>query len=93
MPKSVVRRVDGSLAGELPSVAEEPRDIPPAQILKTRGEPGFHAFIIRPGILTSQALSSHRERLWWAAANVVQAAMTSWLQGQWLADQDSSWCR
>jgi len=88
LPKAMVRRVNGSQANELPSVAETPPPIPPAQLLKTRGEPGFHAAIVRPHsfdpasrypVVVSVYGGPH--------ANVVQAAMPSWLQAQWLADQ------
>ena len=78
----------GASFGELPSVAETPPKVPPAQLLKTPNDPGFHAFIVRPRkfdaaqrypVIVSVYGGPH--------ANVVQAAMPSWLQNQWLADQ------
>ena len=47
MPKTTVHRADGTVIGELPSVAQEPPFVPKVEWLKV-GEQGFHAAIVRP---------------------------------------------
>src|SRR5260370_19447391 len=48
MPKTTVHRADGTLVGELPSVAEEPPVTPKSEMVKVGDGPGFYAYIVRP---------------------------------------------
>jgi dipeptidyl-peptidase-4 len=86
MPRSTVRRADGSVAGELPSVAEEPKEVPQVE-LTTVGERKFHAAIVRPRnfdakkrypVLVDVYGGPHHKH--------VTAGMGRWLLDQWYAD-------
>ncbi|HVY70844.1 MAG TPA: DPP IV N-terminal domain-containing protein, partial [Verrucomicrobiae bacterium] len=48
MPTTTVRRVDGTVLGELPSVAENPPFVPKVELLKVGEGEGFYARVIRP---------------------------------------------
>ena len=48
MPKTTVHRNDGTLLGELPSVAEEPPFTPKSEQVKVGSGAGFYAYVIRP---------------------------------------------
>jgi dipeptidyl-peptidase-4 len=48
MPWTTVRRADGTLVGELPSVAEDPPFVPRQEILKVGKGAGFFASVVRP---------------------------------------------
>jgi dipeptidyl-peptidase-4 len=88
MPRSVVRRADGTAAGELPSVAEDPPFVPRADMLKVGDGPGFYAWVVRP-------CNFDRTRRYpvilhvygGPTAQMVTASMGTRLLDQWLADQ------
>jgi dipeptidyl-peptidase-4 len=88
MPRTTVHRADGSLIGELPSVAEEPPFVPRAELVKVGDSPGFYAAIVRPRafdpakrypvIVDVYGGPGHQK---------VLAVMNTRLLDQWLADQ------
>jgi dipeptidyl-peptidase-4 len=88
MPKATVHRRDGTLVGELPSVAEEPPFLPRCEWLKVGEGEGFYASIVRPRdfeagkrypvILHVYGGPGHQQ---------VTASMATRLLDQWLADQ------
>src|SRR5437016_6741454 len=49
LPILTVRRADGSVLGELPSVAEDPPFTPQTEFVKVGDGEGFYAVVIRPG--------------------------------------------
>jgi dipeptidyl-peptidase-4 len=89
MPKSTVLKSDGTVAGELPSVAVEPKLKLSMEIRRVGAEPGFWAGIVRPtggvksGVKLPVVLNvyggpGHRE---------VMESMRENLLLQWVADQ------
>jgi dipeptidyl-peptidase-4 len=88
MPRSPVYRGDGTLLGELPSVAEEPPFTPQDELLQVGQGRTFHAAVVRPHgfdptkrypvILHVYGGPTHLQ---------VTASMPSRLIDQWLADQ------
>ncbi len=88
MPRTIVHRADGSLVGELPSVAEEPPFVPRAEQLKVGEGTGFYAVVVRPRdfdplkrypvVVDVYGGPGHQK---------VTAAMNTRLLDQWLADQ------
>jgi dipeptidyl-peptidase-4 len=88
MPRSTVHKGDGSLVGELPSVAETPPFKVKQEVLKVGEGPGFYATVIRPRkvakgkrypvVVHVYGGPGHQE---------VQAQMARRLIDQWLADQ------
>jgi dipeptidyl-peptidase-4 len=88
MPRSTVHKADGTLVGELPSVAENPPFAVKQEILKVGEGPGFYATVIRPRnfekgkrypvVVHVYGGPTHQE---------VQAQMARRLIDQWLADQ------
>ena len=88
--RSYVRRRDGMLVGELPSVAESPPFIPAVQMLKVGGgtDGGFHAKVIRPrGFAAGQRYPVIVHVYGGPTAQMVQADLGRQLLDQWLADQ------
>jgi dipeptidyl-peptidase-4 len=88
MPRTTVRKADGTGIGELPSVAEEPPFKPAAELLKVGDGDGYYASVVRPRkfkagtkypvILHVYGGPTHQQ---------VTAAMGTRLIDQWLADQ------
>jgi dipeptidyl-peptidase-4 len=88
MPRSTVHRSDGTLVGELPSVAEEPPFVPADELVKVGDGAGFHAVVVRPRdfdpkkrypvVLHVYGGPGHQQ---------VLATMSMRLLPQWLADQ------
>src|SRR5262249_49844532 len=88
MPRATVHRADGSLIGELPSVAEEPPFKPNAEVLKVGAGEGYYASVVRPrdfqkGTKYPVIVHVYGGR----TAQMVGAAMGTGLIDQWLADQ------
>jgi len=88
MPRATVHRADGSLLGELPSVAEEPPFKPHAELLRVGEGVGYYAAVVRPRqfkpgtkypvIVHVYGGPLHQE---------VLASLGTHLIDQWLADQ------
>jgi dipeptidyl-peptidase-4 len=88
MPRSTVHRADGSLIGELPSVAENPSFTPKVEFVKVGPGEGFHAAIVRPhGFDPKKKYPVIVDVYGGPGHNHVLAAMRNWLLPQWLADQ------
>jgi len=88
MPKSVVRRRDGALVAELPSVAESPPFMPRMEIQKVGEEPGFYAKVIRPREFDARRKYPVIVSVYGGPqANTVQANASGQFLNQWLADQ------
>ncbi len=88
MPRTTIRRADGTLVGELPSVAEDPPFVPRAEMVKVGEGEGFYASVVRPR-------DFDRHKRYPVIVDVyggpgftrVSATMNSHLLDQWLADQ------
>jgi dipeptidyl-peptidase-4 len=88
MPISTVHRADGSLVGELPSVAEKPPFVPRGEMVKIGDGPGFHAAIIRPQTFDPKKRYPVIVDVYGGPGhNQVTSAMGRHLIDQWLADQ------
>jgi dipeptidyl-peptidase-4 len=88
LPKSSVHRADGSLVGELPSVAENPPFTPKVEFLTIGDAPSFHAAIVRPHNFDPKKKYPVIVDVYGGPGhNHVVQAMRSWLLDQWLADQ------
>src|SRR5262249_15155952 len=88
MPKATVRRADGTLIGELPSVAENPPFVPKAEILKVGEGEGFYASIVRPRDFDPKKRYPVIVDVYGGPQHqVVRSSMGSHLLMQWLADQ------
>jgi dipeptidyl-peptidase 4 len=88
MTRVVVRRGDGSLAGELPSVAEEPPFLPNVELAHVGPGPGFCAAVVRPRSFSPGKRYPVLVDVYGGpTVNVVVDAMGRWLMDQWLADQ------
>jgi dipeptidyl-peptidase-4 len=87
MPRSTVHRADGTLAGELPSVAEQPPFTPRAELLKMGEGPGFYASVVWPRNFDSRKRYPVIVDVYGGPGfNKVTATMSSRLLDQWLAD-------
>ncbi len=87
MPKTTVYRADGKLVGELPSVAEEPKDVPQVE-LTTVGESKFHAAVVRPRNFDAGKRYPVMVDVYGGPHHLhVAASMNRWLLDQWYADQ------
>lgn len=88
MPKTTVHKADGTLLGELPSVAENPPFVPKLEMVQVKKGQTFYASVVRPHdfdpkkrypvILDVYGGPGH---------NHVLASMNTRLLAQWLADQ------
>jgi dipeptidyl-peptidase-4 len=88
MPKTTVHRGDGSLVGELPSVAEDPPFSVKQEIHKVGKGAGFYTTIIRPRDFVDGARYPVIVHVYGGPTHQeVQASMTRRLIDQWLADQ------
>lgn len=92
MPKSTVHRADGSLVGELPSVAEPPPFVPRVEMTKIGSGEGFYAALVRPQKFNSKqrypvVVNVYGGPLHASSSGIVTATMSRWLLAQWIADQ------
>jgi len=92
MPRSFVHRADGSLIGELPSVAEEPPFVPKVELTRIGDGKGFYAALIRPQKFDKRKrypviVNVYGGPLPPTSSGMVTASMNRWLMAQWLADQ------
>jgi dipeptidyl-peptidase-4 len=88
MPKTTVRRADGSLIGELPSVAENPSFVPRARVMKVGSGNGFYASIVRPRDFDAKRRYPVLVDVYGGPhGKTVVAAMSAHILKQWLADQ------
>lgn len=92
MPRSMVHRADGSLIGELPSVAEDPPFVPGVEMTKVSSGAGFYAALVRPQKFDAKKrypviVNVYGGPLHPSSSGMVTASMERWLLAQWLADQ------
>ncbi|HVC99364.1 MAG TPA: S9 family peptidase [Pirellulales bacterium] len=88
MPRTVVRRADGTAVGELPSVAEEPPFVPNTEILKIGDGAGFYAAVTRPRDFDPNQRYPVIVNVYGGPGHLhVLRAMGGQLLPQWLADQ------
>ena len=88
LPRTVIERADGSVAGELPSVAEPPPWLPRMELVEVEREPKFHAKVIRPRRFESGGKLPVLVNVYGGPhANMVRADISSQWLNQWLADQ------
>ncbi|HEX5268844.1 MAG TPA: DPP IV N-terminal domain-containing protein [Gemmataceae bacterium] len=88
MPRATVRRADGTTAGDLPSVAEEPPFHPNAELLKVGEGDGYYAAVVRPRRFRPGTRYPVIMHVYGGPTHqMVTAAMGTRLIDQWLADQ------
>ena len=89
MPKSLVYRKDGKLAGELPSVAEEPKQQPAVDLIEIAvKDKTFHAAVVFPHDYEARKKYPVIVDVYGGPHHLhVMAAQTRWLLDQWYADQ------
>jgi dipeptidyl-peptidase-4 len=88
MPRSTVHKADGTLLGELASVAEEPAFVPQVEFLRVGAGKGLHGAIVRPhGFDRHQRYPVIVNVYGGPRHQMVLAAERPWLLTQWLADQ------
>jgi dipeptidyl-peptidase-4 len=88
MPKSTVLRRDGTLIGELPSVAEEPPFEPHVTLVTVGAGQGFHAALVRPRNFDPKKRYPAIVDVYGGPRHIhVVASMNRWLLDQWYADQ------
>lgn len=89
LPRSRVHRADGTLAGELPSVAEEPDFKPRVEIQEIVASSGkFFTALVRPHGFDPKRKYPVVVDVYGGPGHLhVVDAMRNWLMDQWLADQ------
>lgn len=92
MPRSTVHSADGSVVGELPSVAEQPPFVPRVEMTKVGSVNGFYAALVRPQKFDSKKrypviVNVYGGPLQPYSSGMVTVSMERWLLAQWLADQ------
>jgi len=88
MPKTTVHREDGTLIGELPSVAEEPPVDPRVDLIKIGKDPSFHAAVVWPRAFNARKRYPVLLDVYGGPHHKhVVAAKNRWLLDQWYADQ------
>lgn len=88
MPRATVHRADGTLLGELPSVAEDPPFVPQDELLKIGEGQGYYAAILRPHGFDPAKRYPVVLHVYGGPGHLqVSASMGSRLIDQWLADQ------
>ncbi len=88
MPRSTVYKADGTAAGTLPSVAEEPPFKPRAELVNVGGGDGFYAAVIRPRDFQPARRYPVVVHVYGGPGHQqVLAAMNTRLLDQWIADQ------
>jgi dipeptidyl-peptidase-4 len=87
MPQTTVHRADGKPAGELPSVAEEPPEVPRVELV-TVAENKFHAAVVLPRTFDAAKRYPVLVDVYGGPGHQhVTATMSRWLLDQWYADQ------
>jgi dipeptidyl-peptidase-4 len=88
MPRTTVHKADGTLLGELPSVAEEPPFSPSSEIVNVGDGPGFYAYLVRPhGFDAGKKYPVVVHVYGGPTHQQVTSPMSGRLIDQWLADQ------
>ena len=92
MPRATVHRADGTVVGELPSIAEAPPFVPAVELVRVGEGAGFQAGLVRPRPFDAAKrypviVSVYGGPLPPAASGMATASMPAWLLDQWLADQ------
>ena len=92
MSRSTVHRADGSLLGELPSVAEKPPFVPRVEMTKVGAGAGFYVALVRPQQFDTKKrypviVDVYGGPLHPSSSGMVTASMGRWLLTQWIADQ------
>ncbi len=88
MPRTMVRRGDGTVIGALPSVAEEPPFVPKDELVTVGPGQGFHAVVIRPRDFDRRKRYPVIVHVYGGPGHQqVLATMSMRLLPQWLADQ------
>jgi dipeptidyl-peptidase-4 len=88
MPRTTVHRADGTLLGELPSVAENPPFVPQAELVKVGDGPGYYAAITRPHRFDAHKRYPVLVDVYGGPGHIqVTTPMNTRLLDQWLADQ------
>jgi dipeptidyl-peptidase-4 len=88
MPKTTVHKADGTLIGELPSVAEEPPFTPRVEVVEIGDDPSYFAAIVRPhGFDAKKKYPVVVDVYGGPGHQVALEAERNWLLDQWLADQ------
>lgn len=92
MTKTTVYRRNGTVLGELPSVAEEPPFRPHVEIARLGKEPGLYTALVRPRDFDGRKQYPTIVEVYggplpdWYSGTVVDS-MQAWLLTQWIADQ------
>lgn len=88
LARTTVHRADGSLLGELPSVAEQPKLETHTELTPVGEGEGFHVRITRPRDFDAAKKYPVLVDIYGGPhSQVVQATRRGWLLPQWLADQ------
>jgi dipeptidyl-peptidase-4 len=88
MPRSTVHKIDGTLIGELPSIAEEPPFKPNVTVEKVGDGDGFYTAVVRPRNFDPKKKYPVLVYVYGGPTHqLVTAQMRNWLIPQWLADQ------
>ena len=88
MPRATVERSDGTVIGELPSVAEQPPFVPKDELVTVGPGQGFHAVVIRPRDFDRRKRYPVIVHVYGGPGHQqVLATMSMRLLPQWLADQ------
>ncbi|HXG10706.1 MAG TPA: alpha/beta fold hydrolase [Gemmataceae bacterium] len=88
MPRSTVHQADGTLVGELPSVAENPPFTPKVEFYEVGEGDGFYTAVVRPHDFDPKKRYPVIVDVYGGPGHVhVVKAMRNWLLDQWLADQ------
>jgi dipeptidyl-peptidase-4 len=88
MPRTTVHRGDGTLLGELPSLAEEPPFTPQDELLEVGEGRTFHAAVVRPHGFDAKKRYPVLLHVYGGPTHLqVTTSMPSRLIDQWLADQ------
>jgi dipeptidyl-peptidase-4 len=88
MPRTTVHRADGTLIGELPSVAKEPPFQPTTEFVTVGPEPGFNCAVTRPRHFDVQRRYPVINTVYGGpTVQTVLRTMGPFLLSQWMADQ------
>jgi dipeptidyl-peptidase-4 len=88
MPKTTVRRANGTVSDTLPSVAEEPPTTPNSEMVKVGDDRSFYAYIVRPHNFDPQKRYPVIDYVYGGPGHQqVLATMNTRLLPQWIADQ------
>jgi dipeptidyl-peptidase-4 len=88
MPRTMIRKSDGTSLGELPSVAEAPPFVPSAELVTVGPGKGFHAVVTRPRNFDPKKRYPVLLYVYGGPTHqIVQSSMNLRLLPQWIADQ------